>query len=235
MTETAVLRRYTDHLARHLVGPDSRRAAILDEVMDGLECATEGNLDTCPDPEAAARRAVQEWGPPGEVARAYNDATLRISANRLSMRAVCVLPLLAATWACALLGGPAGPWAYRHPPLLLTGLSVVAFGCVLSLAGAVSGLRKGSGFAAAGERRDATVTTGTLAALIGLLCVLGALVVLLLNRGLSHPESLDWPMVSVPATITVVSGAYFAFSLKRFVSVVRGARAFPTAPQSASR
>ncbi|MGX1881803.1 hypothetical protein [Streptomyces sp. NPDC055287] len=221
--EAAVLQRYTDRLARHLVGPDSRRTAIIDEVLDGLQCAAEGNLDDCPDAEEAAHRAVQEWGSPSEVARAYNDATLRISANRLSMRAVCVLPLLAATWACALLGGPAGPWAYRHPPTLLMGLSIVAFGCVLSLAGALSGLRKGSGIAAAAAERDQTVTTGTLAALIGLLCVLGALVLLLLNRGLSHPESLDWPMVSVPATITLLSGAYFGLSLKRFLSVVRGA------------
>ncbi|WP_406384916.1 hypothetical protein [Streptomyces sp. NBC_01618] len=221
--ETAVLRHYTDHLAQHLVGPYSRRSAIIDEVMDGLQCAAEGNLEDCPDVEEAAHRAVLEWGPPSEIARAYNDATLRISANRLSVRAVCALPLLAVTWACALLGGPAGPWAYRHPPLLVMGLAIVAFGCVLSLAGALSGLRKGSGLAAAAARRDNTVTTGTLAALIGLLFVLGALVLLLLNRGLSHPESLDWPLVSVPAVLTLLAGAYFGLALKRFVSALRGA------------
>ncbi|MET8682530.1 hypothetical protein ABZW18_34535 [Streptomyces sp. NPDC004647] len=216
-----MLQRYADRLAQHLVGPHSRRSAIIDEVLDGLQCATEANLEGSPDAEKAAHRAVQEWGPVRDVARAYNDATLRISANRLSLRAVCVLPLLAATWAYALLGGPPGPWGY-HPPLLLTGLSAVAFGCVLSLAGAISGLRNGSGIRAAGAPRDVTVMTGTLAALIGMLCVLAALVFLLLNRGLSHPESLDWPMVSIPATLTVVSGAYFALSLKRFLSVVRG-------------
>ncbi|MFI2437072.1 hypothetical protein [Streptomyces sp. NPDC018693] len=220
--EAGVLEGYTDRLAKHLVGDDSRRAAILDEVMDGLQCAVEGNMEDCSDAEEAARRAVRDWGPPGEVARAYNDATLRLSAQRLSLRAVCVLPLLAATWACALLGGPAGPWAVRHPPLLVTGLSLVAFGCVLCLAGAFSGLRKGTGIQAAVGRRDGTVTTGTLAALSGLLCTLGALVLLLLNRGLSHPESLDWPMVSVPATLTVLSALYFGLHFKRFVSVVRG-------------
>ncbi|MFE5401265.1 hypothetical protein ACFQ9Z_07620 [Streptomyces sp. NPDC056580] len=219
---TAVLERYTDHLARHLVGPDSRRSAIIDEVLDGLRCAAECNLDDCTDVEEAAHRAVLEWGPPSEVARAYNDATLRISANRLSLHAICALPLLAAAWASALLGGPAGPWPY-HPPLLLTGLSVVAFSCVLSLAGAFSGLRRGTGIAAAAARRDQMVTTGTLAALIGMLGVLGALVLLLLNRGLSHPESLDWPMVAVPATLTVLAGAYFGTALKRFLGVLRGA------------
>ncbi|MGP3947910.1 hypothetical protein [Streptomyces sp. 7N604] len=221
MTEAAVLQRYTDHLAQHLVGPHSRRSAIIDEVMDGLQCAAENNLEGCADAEVAAHRAVQEWGPVGEVARAYNDATLRISASRLSQRALCVLPLLAVTWAYALLSGPAGPWGY-HPPLLLTGLSAVAFGCVLCLSGAISGLHKGSGIRAAGPPRDVTVTTGTLAALIGMLCVLAALVFLLLNRGLNHPDSLDWPMVSIPATLTVLSGAYFSLALKRFLSVVRG-------------
>ncbi|MFF3905051.1 hypothetical protein ACFYZJ_03410 [Streptomyces sp. NPDC001848] len=222
MAAAGVLEGYADRLAQHLVGSHSRRAAILDEVMDGLECALEGNLDSCPDAEEAALRAVREWGPPGEVARAYNDATLRLSANRLSLRAVCVLPVLAVTWGWALLGGPPGPWAVRHPPLLVTGLSLMAFGCVICVAGAFSGLRKGTGMRAAVGRRDHTVTTGALAALTGLLCTLAALVLLLLNRGLSHPESLDWPMVSIPAALTVLSTLYFGLHLKRFVSVVRG-------------
>ena len=42
--ETATLRVYTGHLARHLIGPASRRSEILDEVMDGLPCAVEGKL-----------------------------------------------------------------------------------------------------------------------------------------------------------------------------------------------
>ncbi|MFF0386585.1 hypothetical protein [Streptomyces sp. NPDC004286] len=221
MAQAAVLRRYTDNVAERLVGPDSRRSAIIDEVLDGLQCVVECNVDDGVDHEEAAHRAVREWGPASEVARAYNDATLRISANQLSVQTMCALPLLAAAWASALLGGPAAPWPY-HPPLLLTGLAMVAFGCVLSLAGAFSGLRKGIGLAAAVDRRDQMVVTGTLAGLIGLLTVLGALTLLLLNRGLSHPESLDWPMVTIPATLTLLAGAYFGTALKRFVSFLRG-------------
>lgn len=220
--EAAVLQRYSDRLAQHLVGPHSRRSAIIDEVMDGLQCATEGNLADCPDLDAAARRAVQEWGPPTEVARAYNDATLRISANRLSLLAVYVLPVLAFTWAYALLSGPEGPWV-RHPPVLIMGLSIATIGVVLCLGGAVAGLRRGSGMQAAVGPRDDRATLGTLAALVGMLCVLGALVVLLLNRGLSHPESLDWPLVSIPATLSALSGGYFVLSLKRFVAIIRAA------------
>ncbi|MFJ3659673.1 hypothetical protein ACIPPM_04310 [Streptomyces sp. NPDC090119] len=222
MARAAVLRRYADHVAEHLVGPYSRRSAIIDEVLDGLQCLVECHVDDGADGEEAAHRAVREWGPASEVARAYNDATLRISANQLSVQTVCALPLLAAAWASALLGGPAGPWPH-HPPLLLTGLGIVAFGCVLSLAGALSGLRKGTGPAAALARRDQGVVTGTLAALIGLLAVLGALILLLLNRGLSHPESLDWPMVAIPATLTLLAGAYFGTALRRFLSFLRGA------------
>lgn len=221
MTDVIVLQRYTDHLARHLVGPYARRSAIIDEVMDGLLCAVEDNVGQCPDPKEAARRAVEEWGSPGDLARAYNDATLRIGANRVSLRAVCVLSLLAATWTAALLGGPAGPWGHR-PPVVMTGLCVVTFGCALCLAGAVTGLRKGSGLRATASQRDETPTSGTTAAILGMLCVLAALIVMLLDRGLSHPESLDWPMVSVPAALTIVSGAYFTLYLKRFLSVIRG-------------
>lgn len=221
MTGVIVLQRYADHLARHLVGPYKRRCAIIDEVMDGLLCAVEDNVQQCPDPEEAARRVVEEWGSPGELARAYNDATLRIGANRVSLRAVCLLPLLAAAWTAALLGGAAGSWGYRSP-VVMTGLCVVTFGGVLSLAGAVTGLRKGSGLRAAASQRDETPTSGTIAAILGMLCVLAALIVMLLNLVLSHPESLDWPMVSVPVALTIVSGAYFALCLKRFLSVIRG-------------
>ncbi|MFR9776140.1 hypothetical protein ACL02O_08765 [Micromonospora sp. MS34] len=219
----AVLQRYSDRLAQHLVGPHSRRSAILEEVMDGLECATEGNLADCPDREAAARRAVAEWGPPGEVARAYNDATLRLSANRLSLLAVYVLPLLAFSWAYALLSGPKGPWVH-HPPMLILGLSIATIGVVLCLGGAFSGLWRGSKVRAAVGPRDDVITLGALAAIVGMLCVVGALVMLLLNRGITHPESLDWPLISVPATLSTLSGAYFFLSLRRFVAIIRAAR-----------
>lgn len=224
MTEAAVLQHYSDRLAQHLVGPHSRRSAILDEVMDGLRCATKDNLAVCPDVEAAARRAVQEWGSPREVARAYNDATLRLSANRLSLLAVYVLPLLAFSWAYALLSGPKGPWVH-HPPTLIMGLSVATIGVVLCLGGAFSGLWRGSGIRAAVGPRDDTVTLGTLAAIVGMLCVVGALVVLLLNRGITHPESLDWPLISIPATLSTLAGVYFFLSLKRFVAIIRAANA----------
>ncbi|GAA2092524.1 hypothetical protein GCM10009801_59080 [Streptomyces albiaxialis] len=192
----------------------------MDEVLDGLRCATECHLDDTPDPEEAARRAVREWGEPGALAREFNDATLRLSAGRLASRALCALPLLAFTWAYALLSGPAGPWGYR-PPVVMAGLGVIAFGCVLSLAGAVSGLRGGRGLRAAAARRGETLATGTFAALAGVLCVVAALVVMVLHRGLGHPESLDWALVSVPATLTVASAAYFGLSLGRFAAVAR--------------
>jgi hypothetical protein len=218
----STLRSYTDHLARHLVGPYSRRTEILDEVMDGLQCAAEDNLEACPDLEEAARLAVQEWGAPGEVARAYNDATLRLSANRLSLRAVCALPLLAVTWAFAVVGSPAAPWP-SHPPVLVFGVSIAALGGALCLLGAVIGLRQGSGIRAAVAPGTDTPTTATLAAITGLILVLSAPVILLLNRGIAHPESLNWHLVLVPATLTLVAAAYFVGSLKRFLFVARRA------------
>ncbi|MGI5519948.1 hypothetical protein ACQEUX_03230 [Micromonospora sp. CA-259024] len=218
--ETATLQRYTDHLARHLVGPTSRRTEILDEVMDGLQCAAEDNLDTYPDQEEAARLAVLAWGAPGEVARAYNDATLRLSANRLSLQTVCVLPVLVVSWAFALLASPDAPWP-QHPPLLLFGLSVAGLGGTLCLLGAVTGLRRGTGMRAMLSPDPDAAAAAALAALTGLICVLSAPVILLLNRGITHPESLNWHLVPFPAALTLVVGAYFVTSLRRFLFVVR--------------
>ena len=61
--ETVPLRRYTDLLSRHLVGSCARRSEILDEVMDGLQCAVEDHLDACPDREEAARRHREQTPP----------------------------------------------------------------------------------------------------------------------------------------------------------------------------
>ncbi|NUS14648.1 MAG: hypothetical protein HOY69_25145, partial [Streptomyces sp.] len=77
----------------------------------------------------------------------------------------------------------------------------------------------------AGGRQPAAVVSGTCAALVGVLCVLVALIVLLLNRGLTHPASLDWGAVSAPATLTVLAAAYFAVGLRRFLAVARPGRA----------
>ena len=218
--ESATLRQYTGRLARHLVGPRARRAEILDEVLDGLQCAVEDNLATCADPEEATRQAVRDWGTPGEVARAYNDATLRLGANRLSLRAACALPSLAVTWAIALLGSPAAPWPH-HPPILVFGLSVAALGGHLCLLGAAIGLRRGRGLRAATAPHTDGTTTATLAAVTGLVVALCAPLILLLHRALPYPESLNWRLVPIPAVLTLLTGAYFVASVRRLLLVAR--------------
>lgn len=214
--ESATLRRYADHLGRQLIGPGWRRSEIVDEVMDGLLCAAEDHLVTCSDRAEAARRAVEEWGAPGEIARAYNDATLRLIAKRLSWQTMCVLPLIGVSWGLVLLAGPAAPWPH-HPPILVFAVSVAWLGAALGLFGALVGLRRGRGIQAAVTRRTDAATTGALAALTGLIFVLSAVVVLLLNRGVTHPESLNWRLVPFPTALTLLVGAYFGTSLRRFV------------------
>jgi len=219
--ETVELRRYTEHLALHLVGPYARRSEILDEVMDGLQCAAADQLQAYPDLEEAARRAVLEWGAPGEVARAYNDATLRLSANKLSLRAVYALPLLVASWAFVLLASPAPPWP-EHPSMLVFGVSVAALGGVLCLLGAMISLRNGSGIKAAVASSTELTTTATTAAVTGLILVLSAPAILLFNRGVTYPDSLNWLLVPLPAVLTLLTGGYFLTSLRRFLAA-RGA------------
>ena len=216
MTETVTLRRYADHLGRQLIGPWWRRAEIVDEVLDGLLCAAEDHLVTCSDSAEAARRAVEEWGTPGEVARAYNDATVRLVAKRLSWQTMLVLPLVAVSWGSVLAGSPAAPWTH-HPPVLVLAVFVAWLGGMLCMFGALIGLRRGRGLQAAVTRRSDAATTGALAALTGLIVVLVAVVVMLLNRGVTHPESLNWWLVPFPAAVTLLAGGYFGTLLRHFV------------------
>jgi hypothetical protein len=218
--DTAALYRYTDQLDGRLVGSRARRTEILDEVLDGLHCAAEDNLSRCRDGGEAARRAVREWGAPGEVARAYNEVTVRLSAHRLSLHALYVLPLLAASWAAALLASPDAPWAH-HPRPLVFGVAVGVLGGLVCLAGASAVLRRAPGVRAAARVGIGGVATGALAAITGLMLVLCALAVLLLNRGVRDPDSLNWHLVPFPGVLTVLVAVYFAASLKRFLLAVR--------------
>ncbi|MGC0415884.1 hypothetical protein [Embleya sp. AB8] len=197
-TPHAVLDDYLDTLAAALVGPRSRRRAILDEAHDGLLEATDAHRAAGADPTEAARRAVAEWGCASVVARAHNAAGHERDTRQLTATAAATLPILAAVWSLAMLAGPAGPWGHR-PPLVNLGLILLTLGTVHATAAAVSGLRAGTGVrAVAPGATPPTRAAG--AAVSGTLLVLITLPAMVVNRGVTAPHSLAWPLI-IPAIL----------------------------------
>lgn len=209
----AVIDDYLRRLAAELTGTRARRRAILDEALDGLLAAAEAHLDDCGDPEEAGRRAVAEWGSPATVAAAHNAATGRRRARRQVLTTLWALPALAGIWSIAMLAGPAGPWE-RRPPVLDAGLGLLAFGTVLAAASALSGLRAASGPRAAlpdaaPPLREAATAT------FGVLLVLATLLMLVVNRGVTAPASLAWPLIAPAAVLNLAFGAHLAGTWRR--------------------
>ncbi|OPC77506.1 hypothetical protein B4N89_44215 [Embleya scabrispora] len=209
----AVIDDYLRRVAAELTGTRARRRAILDEALDGLLAAAEAHLEDCGDPEEAGRRAVAEWGSPTTVAEAYNAATGRRRARRQVLTALGALPALASVWSTAMLTGPAGPWE-RRPPVLDAGLGLLAFGTVLAAASALSGLRAATGPRAAlpdaaPPLREAATAT------FGVLLVLATLLMLVVNRGVTAPASLAWPLIAPAAVLNIALAAHLTGTWRR--------------------
>ncbi|MGW9210907.1 hypothetical protein ACWGR4_28440 [Embleya sp. NPDC055664] len=109
--------------------------------------------------------------------------------------------------------GPTGPWE-RRPLLLDAGLALLAFGTVLAAASALSGLRAATGPraalpGAAPPLREAATAT------FGVLLVLATLLMLVVNRGVTAPASLAWPLIAPVAVLNLAFGAHLAGTWRR--------------------
>ncbi|WP_331767479.1 hypothetical protein [Embleya sp. NBC_00896] len=219
MDRDTVIEEYLDALAAELVGPRARRRAILDEALDGLLEAADAHSDDCADPDEAARRAVAEWGPVTVVARAHNAAGHRRGTRRLIATALGTLPVLAAVWCVAMLAGPAGPWE-RRPVLVDAGLVLLGFGCAFGVAAALSGLRAARGIRAVAPGTPAPTREAT-AAVSGVLLVLATLPAMVVNRGVTDPHSLAWPLIAPAIAVNLGLAVHLATAWRR----LRGGRA----------
>jgi hypothetical protein len=102
---------YLSDLAVQLPGPRGRRDAILTELRDGLEQATEDRIATGLAPDRAAAAAISQFGSPHVVAGAFGGELTTAYARRTIAWFIATGPLVGIWWLLLL-----------HPSLWRTGL-----------------------------------------------------------------------------------------------------------------
>lgn len=98
----AVLEDWLDRLAATLPGPRRARAAIVEELRDGLYEATLARLVASAGAAGAAHAAVAEFGDPATVARGFVGELADARARTLTLTLVGSGPLVGAAWIGAL-------------------------------------------------------------------------------------------------------------------------------------
>lgn len=107
---------YLDAVAARLVGPAAARAAILDELRDGLHTAVDGHLQRGADGDGSVRAAMHEFGPPATTAAAFAGELASARARRTAMAYLVTGPVVGLLWLLWL--APPG-WRLDGPGTLL--------------------------------------------------------------------------------------------------------------------
>ncbi|MCP2261874.1 hypothetical protein LX15_005601 [Streptoalloteichus tenebrarius] len=89
---------YVDALAARLRGPAALRRDLLTEARDSLHDAAESYLDAGFDPEEAQRRAVEDFGPVGRIAREYQAELAVAHGVRFVRSLLLLIPLVHGLW-----------------------------------------------------------------------------------------------------------------------------------------
>jgi hypothetical protein len=106
MRPQRALATYMSGVAAQLYGPRRRRAAILAELRDGLDQATEDNIAAGLPPEQAAAAAITQFGTPQAVADAFAGELATAYARRTIALFIATGPLVGIWWLLLLQPGP---------------------------------------------------------------------------------------------------------------------------------
>jgi hypothetical protein len=168
-----VIEHYVEDISVRLPGPRRWRAAVLDEIRDSLLEGMNAHREATDDPAVAALHAVQEHGPPEQIASAYAPELAAACARRTGLLALGLIPPLAIVWNVALRVGPPPPWHHFNTGLQVAAI-LIASGVGLTLVCSTAALL-GTGrlLAFAGERLLAVRSAITAASAVAVLALLG--------------------------------------------------------------
>jgi hypothetical protein len=205
------LAEYLATVNAQLTGPEGARAAITDELRDGLLAALEVHQMRGGSPQEATRAAISEFGDPRAVAVGFAPELAAVQARRVALGLLVTGPLVGLSWITAVAVNALPPWQQQ-----LTGAWLAL--PLVGLALAVACLAVGLTVAATGRLgrrlgRRATFPP-TAAATAGLAAVAAdlTLVAIIAGHALTGPGSSMWAPVilAVGASLTRVTLAGWA-------------------------
>jgi hypothetical protein len=198
----------TDYLATvaaQLPGPAAARAAVTDELCDGLMEARELHQARGCSPQEATAAAIAEFGDPATVAAAFRPELAAVQAHRVALGLLTTGPLVGLTWIAAVAVNTLPPW--RHQligpwlALPLVGLALAVAGPALGLTVAATG-RLGRRLSRVVHRATLPPTAAAVAALAAVVADL-TLLAILGGHALTSPGSYMWAPVIVAASASL--------------------------------
>jgi hypothetical protein len=212
LTDSANRDAVADYLAAvtaQLTGPPAARAAVTDELRDGLKEALETHQARgCSQAEATAA-VIADFGDPDTVAAAFGPELGAGQARRVALSLLVTGPLVGLAWIATVVINALPPW--RHQligpwlGLPLVGLALVVAGPALGLTVAATG-RLGRRLGRVVHRATLPPTAAAVAALAAVVADL-TLLGILTGHTLTSPGSYDWApvIVAVGASLTRVT------------------------------
>jgi HAAS len=205
---------YLAAVAAQLPGPPSARAAVTDELRDGLMEALETHHARGRSPQEATAAAIAEFGDPDTVAAAFGPELGAVQARRVAVGLLVTGPLVGLTWIAAVVVNALPPWRHQLTgpwlALPLVGLALAVAGPALGLTVAATG-RLGRRLGRVVDRATLPPTAAAVAALAAVVADL-TLLGIITGHALTSPGSSMWAPVVVAASasltrVTLAGGA----------------------------
>jgi HAAS len=205
---------YLAAVAAQLPGPPSARAAVTDELRDGLMEALETHHARGCSPQEATVAAIAEFGDPDTVAAAFGPELGAVQARRVAVGLLVTGPLVGLTWIAAVVVNALPPWRHQLTgpwlALPLVGLALAVAGPALGLTVAATG-RLGRRLGRVVDRATLPPTAAAVAALAAVVADL-TLLGIITGHALTSPGSSVWAPVVVAASasltrVTLAGGA----------------------------
>jgi hypothetical protein len=201
---------YLAAVTARLTGPAAARAAVSDELRDGLLETREAHQGRgCSRAEATAA-AIAEFGDPATVAAAFGPELAAVQARRAALGLLVTGPLVGLAWIVAAAVNALPPWRHQLPgpwlALPLVGLALViacpALGLTVAATGRL-GRRLGGQL---GRRANLPATAAAVAGLAAVVADL-TLLAIIIGQALTSPNWQVWApvMLAVGASLTRVA------------------------------
>jgi len=193
-----VVATYLSDVAAQLYGPRRRRAAILAELRDGLDQATEDNIAAGLSPDRAAAAAISQFGSPQAVADAFSGELATAYARRTIAFFIVTGPLVGIWWLLLL---QPSPWRTgliallaAIPVLPLLVIAIATAGGTLATTGRLMRWLPETG------PRRALAATITIAAI----CIIGDLTVITMFM-VSDAPTRPLAVIAIAASLTRIA------------------------------
>jgi hypothetical protein len=189
---------YLSDVAAQLCGPRRRRVAILAELRDGLEQATEDNIAAGLPADQATTAAITQFGAPEAVGDAFSGELATAYARRTIAWFIATGPLVGIWWLLLL---QPSPWRTgliallaAIPVLPLIAIAIATAGGTFATTG-----RLMRWLPETGPRRALAATTA-----IATLCIIGDLTVITMFM-VSGPPTRSLAVIAIAASLTRIA------------------------------